>query len=392
MLIVFLGSKGFPYGFAEIQKLTLIARSIAENNCEVIFINRYSIFYKNDNYNIKRYGVHENIKYYNVGPTLFKVKNKYLYHFSKLIGTLNELIALIWIRLLKKKIIIISNTRNFYLLLWYSLLSKVLNFNIFLTYVEFNSGKNESVDSKRKLFDNKAFSLVNGVFPISNYLEKHVREKNSLLPQLKIPVLVDFKKFENNEGQKGKKEINYFLFCGTTEYCDVIEFILYSFDSLNDNSFYLYLVINGNLSKINKIEQVAKALNKSRLIKIYTSLPYDELISMYKNSHALLIPLRPNLQDQARFPHKIGEYTASAKPIITTGVGEILNYFQDGKNALVAERYDINDFSKKMKYIIDFPDEAEKIGRNGYNTGLANFNYKIYGHKIIEFINSKNKK
>ena len=53
---------------------------------------------------------------------------------------------------------------------------------------------------------------------------------------------------------------------------------------------------------------------------------------MYKNATAHLIPLSNSIQDTARFPNKISEYLASAKPIITTDVGEIKHYFKDMDN------------------------------------------------------------
>ena len=84
------------------------------------------------------------------------------------------------------------------------------------------------------------------------------------------------------------------------------------------------------------------------------------MYNYYKNAKALLIPLRPITQDEARFPHKIGEYLASGNPAISTNYGEIKHYFKDQETMLIADSYQINDFAGKMQYILDFPGGSKK--------------------------------
>lgn len=112
------------------------------------------------------------------------------------------------------------------------------------------------------------------------------------------------------------------------------------------------------------------------------------MTELYKNACGLLIPLRPTVQDRARFPHKIGEYVASGNPVVTTNYGEITKYFKDGESALIARNYDIAEFSRKMEFIISNPEKAQEIGWKGKQVGLDNFDYKQYGHRIKEFIDS----
>ena len=111
--------------------------------------------------------------------------------------------------------------------------------------------------------------------------------------------------------------------------------------------------------------------------------------SFYKNAVALLIPLRPTLQDKARFPHKIGEYLASGNPVISTNYGEVKYYFKDMENMLIADSYDINLFADKMQFVINNPIEGQRIGMNGKNMVLRIFDYRIQAPIINNFLNSK---
>jgi len=92
------------------------------------------------------------------------------------------------------------------------------------------------------------------------------------------------------------------------------------------------------------------------------------------------------LQDAARFPHKIGEYVASGAPMISSNFGEVKHYFKDGENGFVAEKYEVEQFTEKMQYIIDNPDKAKAVGQAGKETGLKEFNFLHYGENLRGFL------
>ena len=97
--------------------------------------------------------------------------------------------------------------------------------------------------------------------------------------------------------------------------------------------------------------------------------------------------MRNTDQDKARFPHKISEYCASCRPIITNNVGEIKNYFNE-TNAYLCADYDEQEFANAMHKVISEPDRANKIAMNSYKTGILSFNYKSYSKSLIKlFIN-----
>jgi hypothetical protein len=100
----------------------------------------------------------------------------------------------------------------------------------------------------------------------------------------------------------------------------------------------------------------------------------------------LMIPLRDTLQDNARFPHKIGEYSASKRPILTTNFGEPKVYFKDGETALLADDYSLSSYIKKLSEVLPVKENLDKIGIGGYNVGLDNFDYKAQAITLKKFI------
>jgi glycosyltransferase involved in cell wall biosynthesis len=182
----------------------------------------------------------------------------------------------------------------------------------------------------------------------------------------------------------------YFIFCGAAVYIEVIKFIIDAFDILTENEYLLYLVVNGNARQKEMVKKIIENSRRKESIKMYSELAYPDLIDLYVNAKGLLIPLRPTLQDNARFPHKIGEYVSSGNPMITTGFGEINQYFTDGLNALISDKYDRYSFAQKMQFVIDHPIKAREIGKSGKMIALNYFDHVKNSLVIRSFIEEIN--
>jgi glycosyltransferase involved in cell wall biosynthesis len=386
--IVFLGFSNFPYGLAEAQKIILISKSLLLSGSNVTVICRNGSYLQTNKPDLKVNGAYENIEYIYASGSCFRNEKFFNRRLLEIKGKVNEVLLLRKRKKDNRLDYAILSTNNFSSIIFYFILSKLFRFKIILNYVEYYSAnkKNKSRLGKRinaKLFDKYASSLSDGVFPISEFLINQIRKTSPKKNYLKIPVLTDFSRYS---GIKKKNDQKYFLFCGYAGYKEIILFIIDSFELLNNNLSLLYLVINGSENDMEEIKKYIKTKKQREKIKVFTRLSQKELFTYYKNSIALLIPLRPTFQDIARFPHKTGEYLASGNPVISTNYGEIKYYFRDKENMLLADSYDINLFAEKMQFVIDNPAEAKKIGLEGKNIAIKLFDYRYKAKEIDDFL------
>jgi len=107
---------------------------------------------------------------------------------------------------------------------------------------------------------------------------------------------------------------------------------------------------------------------------------------MYLMAEMLIVPLRPVMQDIAGFHHKIGEYTAAGKPIISTKLGELECYFQDGFSAILADEYTVDSYVSKLAEVITSSEKLKQIGNEGYKLGNKYLNYISYTAELKQFI------
>jgi glycosyltransferase involved in cell wall biosynthesis len=226
------------------------------------------------------------------------------------------------------------------------------------------------------LYDHFVFFFVNGVISISNYLKNVVIKYTPQKPILIIPPVCNYKLFEKIPCEK--KE-DYFVYCASSAYLDVAQFVIDAFLQANIGSKYkLKLIISGNTN-------ILKKINDERIILI-SNLDYIDLISTYKKAKALIIPLRNTIQDIARFPHKFSEYAASKSVIISSKIGDISFYFKDNETALLCDNYCIYEYAKKIEYVVSNSENIKKIELNAFNLGKTVFDECLYGQKIINFL------
>lgn len=385
--ILYLGYSGFPYGLAELQRILLISKALVYEGANVKVIGSRGLHNRVLHPDLKKIGHSQGIIYIYSSGTPFRSSSFFKRNMIKPFEKMLEFIVLYQLNKRDKIDAAIISTMNFGHLLFYKILSIFLGFKIILNFVELNSSIVTRKGIKFKIndycFDHFAVKIADGVLPISEYLIKIIKKADNRKLYLKIPVVVDVDRYRGIYKSNSDK---YFLFCGAAAYKELIFFIIGSFELIKGDNTSLYLVINGNNVQLSEIGSRITSSSKGRLIRVFNNVLDNELSVLYKNALGMLIPMRPTVQDQARFPHKIGEYLASGNPLVTTNYGEIKHYLKNKVNALIAEHFDEKEFSDKMKFVIDNPSECISIGNNGKMIALKYFDYKKYGKKIIEFI------
>jgi hypothetical protein len=266
----------------------------------------------------------------------------------------------------------------------YYLISKIIDAKIIYQYVEVRSSINKKGIYHKingYLCDKYGYKLFDGVISISNYIDKMVNNLSSDLPRIKVPPICDVNYYDNIKVTTVSEP--YIMFCGSAEYCETINLIISSYKLSNAvGVFKLILVLSGSDDEMKEI-----LIPENYNISVFSGLFYNELVKLYLGASALLIPLRNTIEDNARFPNKICEYTACKGVIITNNVGEIPFYFTDGKNALIA-----NDFSReaiigKLNFLVGMNSEdISRIKVESYELCKLFFESSVYSTDLDMFL------
>ncbi|MEM9919829.1 MAG: glycosyltransferase [Bacteroidota bacterium] len=393
--VVYLGECGFPFGLANIQRMKLLSKALLDAGAEVTVINRKGKFDPSEQIDLPVEGQHEGIGYVYTSGSIYRPAGFWARNIQKVRGLWREFWYLRQLRregCLQAGIISCYHLGQVVLYRFYSLL---LGFPVAYNYVEWASAMQHRRSWKERIndyvFDHWVVRSMDGAMSISEVLMKNFQKIAPTKAQLKVPIICDFDKFN-----RPKKAVDhpYFLYCGALVYREVIDFLLEAFDQLpNESQAHLHLVLGGgDQNDYASLQQAIGQCQKADRIHLLHNVPHDEIADHYLPALALLIPLRPSLQDAARFPHKIGEYVATGNPMISTNFGEVAYYFRDEESALIAEGYEVDQFAAKMQFVLDHPEKARAIGQRGKALGLREFNYTSYGHPIKKFLHQLQRK
>jgi glycosyltransferase involved in cell wall biosynthesis len=367
----------FPLGQAQVQRQLLMAKAIILEGFDVTVLCRYGIHKESDG--ISKEGFHEGVHYIYCSGNSVRPDSYFRRNLLKFKGLFNEYRNYMEFSKNGQLAGALVSTNKFYNILFYFLLGKIFGIITVVDNVEYWTANNSIKGWKRfdkYLYDKFYFHFTDKIICISDFLIGKVN-KASQPKTIKIPAITDFDKFRKS-GTLPIVKSRYFLFCGSKAYSKIIDFVISSFEILNQKDFSLVLV---TAKTPDLIERIDKSQLKDQ-IKVMTEIPYNDLVNLYSSSEALIIPMRNNDQDKARFPHKIGEYCAACRPIITNKVGEINNYFNESNSYLCSE-YDTDEYADAMAEIISDPVHAKDVAEQSYQTGLMHFNYRSYSKSII---------
>lgn len=377
MHIVFVGLSGIARRTRACDVRLAFMANMLVKSCDITLLNRYACKQKLVDTNVrldKRIAQKDIIKPRNTSAILSSL----LFGLSILI----ELFVLLRFHRVKKidALYVYSGHYTDFLLYW--IVSRLVGAKVVYDYVEYKSIlKTNSLYAKinNKLVDYKGAKLWDGVLPISEFLKKKALEVNPNLICQKVTPLCDFQVYESINTKNAPDE-KYILYCGSIGYKDVAELIADAYNkSKLSESYKLVMVLSGNKNNISSFS------NRYLAVSVVSELPYNDLVAYYKKAEALLIPLRNNIRDAARFPNKICEYLAARAIIITTNVGEIPYYFKDGVNAIVADSYGESELTVVFDKLALGEYDLDMMHKDAYKTGLKYFNSVSYEQPMNEF-------
>lgn len=197
-----------------------------------------------------------------------------------------------------------------------------------------------------------------------------------------VPILVDVDEQKPGEYPHGEPMV---LFAGSPVYKSTIRFLLTAMQEVWRSHPDCRLVLTGAAPGDPRADwlrsEVLEPAYRDR-IDLVGYLTRPDLLDLYGCAHALLIPLFDDEQSRARFPTKIGEYLAAARPVVTNSVGEIPLFFRNGVDAVVCPPNDPIAYGRAVADLLFDPDRAAHIGHCGRQVAEARFHYALYGETL----------
>lgn len=267
--------------------------------------------------------------------------------------------------------------------------SKVICFAERTEHPKVSSGYNSRLVALSKKKYKKTLMGLDGLFVISTPLKDYFISEG--VSESKIHIInmtVDPRRFISLKKQWVDNK--YVAYCGTaSNNKDGVDELIKAFAIIAHQYDDIKLMIIGKTPS--KVDESGNLALIERLgIKdkvIFTGIVESERMpQLLKNAEVLALARPDSLQAKCGFPTKLGEYLLTGNPVVVTKVGDIPKFLVHEESALLANQRDPKDFAKKIKWVLDNPVLAKKIGENGAKLALREFNNVHETHKMISVI------
>ena len=390
MNILIVSKQPYPNGVASTNRIHLYAKGMVQSGHKVHVVVAIPPYdnQKFKNFEIK--GIHEGVTYaYTSGTTLRPVTflQRRFYDLKGLLMAMklvitkkNQWDALILVETSPVQIVL------FKLVCW---LKKV----VFLTecneYPFWSKGKVIRKPIFEWIYYQLIMPLYDGILPISHNLYQLYNGLlgNKVMYKV-IPVLVDTREFNSKENPKIKSD--YIAYTGNlSDSKDGMSNQIRAFANALETYPDLKFVIIGKPQfekHFQKVQQLIKELNIQDKVIFTGYVSRGDLINYLIHAKALTLFKPKGIQSDYCFPSKIAEYLASARPVVTTATGELINCLQHQENAYLSSPEDENAFANNLIQALSNDKVSDRIGENGRDLAQQNFEYSNQSKAIIDFI------
>lgn len=227
---------------------------------------------------------------------------------------------------------------------------------------------------------------LDGLFVISTALKKYYSEELGVdANKISIVnIMVDSNRFKGIVKQPSER---YIAYCGTaSNNKDGVDELIKAFAITHESHPDVKLYIIG------KTPDKEDAVGNLRLIDelgikdyvVFTGMVQaSDMPQLLTNAEVVALDRPDSLQAQHGFPTKLGEYLLSKTPVVVTKVGDIPLFLKDGETGLLAEERNPKEFSEKLNWVLEHPEEASEIGKRGAALAMREFNYLTETKKIL---------
>ncbi len=384
MKIILLLNQSYPHGYALTKRFHLYAKGFIHKGHRAIIVIPHPTEKNNDTLNKSISEIYDDVPFQYLSASTVRSSNFFKRRHHDVMGSIKTGIFL----LKEKPDVVISSAFSTVFFIYLKVISLFTSLKILRERNEVINLKEDRVSKFKLLKAGYENHLFHGAIVINQQLLSYMKNKlGDRKLNIVVPILVEDIKRKNRLPTK-----NTIVYTGTyQERKDGILTILESFAKINTKYLDYNLVLTGSPQRskdYNKIVEIIAANKLEAQITFTGYLSEEELWDVLFTARMLIITKPDNRQNYYNFPTKMGEYLISGRPVISTKVGVIGEIMEDNVN-IIFTSYDKTAISKKMEFVIKNPELSAKIGAEGRDYALANFNYLIHAERMLNFFSEK---
>ena len=211
-------------------------------------------------------------------------------------------------------------------------------------------------------------------------------KQNNVIDIRNYPIITNFKNTKNTNQEKEYTEL---IYVGGLSGVRGIKKIIQSLKYINPKH-NIKLKLIGNFSN-KKFEKEIKNMPEWKKIDFLGFLPQEQACKYMCNSNIGFVCIQPLSRYIVSLPVKMFEYMTSSLPIIASNFPLWKKIVEENYCGICVNPTNQKEIAKAVEYLIEHPDKAKEMGKNGRRAVLEKYNWgneekkllKIYGKLFL---------
>lgn len=140
------------------------------------------------------------------------------------------------------------------------------------------------------------------------------------------------------------------------------------------------IVFDGHGAELNNLKQQAHRLGLEKHAEFPGWLSPEKHEELYRKSYAVLVP--------SIWPEPFGlvgiEAMSYGKPVIAFQSGGIPDWLKENENGYLVPAGDVRLFSEKMLFLLQHPEKAAAMGKNGFHRASVHYTEEIHVQRLLK--------
>lgn len=147
-----------------------------------------------------------------------------------------------------------------------------------------------------------------------------------------------------------------------------------------------HLLLAGNFSTP-EFEQEVRSLEGWKKVEYFGHVDRAKIVEILQSSHVGLVTLHPTKSYQEALPIKLFEYMSAGIPTIASNFVMWEQLVIENKCGLMVDPLDPIAIGEKIDYLLDHPQEAERMGENGRKAVVRKYSWQVQVENLLTLYN-----
>jgi len=234
-----------------------------------------------------------------------------------------------------------------------------------------------------RVVEDTAARWMDGVVVVNEHLSERFRSKSRVATVFNYSRVESAAKTQGSRDSAEHQPVRYFVYAGRISDDRGLHECAQALARLEESD--VELLCAGRIGHVAEegFRELLEGQRPHGRFKYLGLLPYEAIPPLLQDALAGLLCFRPTPNNVLGTPNKLFEYMSAAVPVIASDFPFIREVVSEADCGILVQAEDVEEIASAMERILQDPEGAARMGRNGLQAVEERFNWQMEEKKLL---------